>query len=340
MNLPRLIALNQARLATPQRPIINEVTGAVITTNTPQNAPLRAPYQGVSTVNFSQAQGTAQSTYNALQVSLTRRMAKGLQFLASYTFAKAIDNASGRDEFDFSTILGDQLDNRANRGVSDFNRTHRFVLSYLWELPEPTLARRSTITRLFFSNWQLAGVVVAMSGQPIDIVDTGAGSFYGLNNGVNPLARPNWAPGTSRQAAFRNVPPGYFFNPLVFVRPVIAAGRPIRSSGGAAIANALGTDMGNVGRNSLRGPNQNNVDLSVTKRFRIDESRNIEFRTEVFNLLNHVNLSNPISDLNAVSATGSLDPATGQIINPGDFGRITSTSNNPRLLQFAIKFKF
>ena len=331
VNLPRLIALNQARLASPQHPIVNEVTGAIITTNTPQNAQLRAPYQGVSTVNFSQAQGTAQSSYNSLQVSLTRRLSQGLQFLASYTFAKAIDNASGRDEFDFSAILGDQLNNRANRGVSDFDRTHRFVVSYLWELPEPAFAR------VLLSNWQLAGVVVLMSGQPIDIVDTGAGSFYGLNNGVNPLARPNWAPGVSNSSG---VPAGYFFNPRAFVRPVVTAGRSIPSSNGTAIANALGTDIGNVGRNVLRGPGQYNVDLSLTKRFQLRESRNIEFRAEVFNLLNHVNLSNPISDFNAVSATGSFDPVTGQIVNPGDFGRITSTSNNPRILQLALKLNY
>jgi len=334
LNLPRLIALNQARLATPQHPIVNEVTGAVITTNTPQNAPLRAPFQGVSTVNFSQAQGTAQSTYNSLQISLSRRISKGPQFLASYTFAKAIDNASGRDEFDFSAIIGDQLNSRANRGVSDFDRTHRFVVSYLWELPELAFARRLTVTRLLFSNWQMGGVVVAMSSQPIDIVDTGAGSFYGLNNGVNPLARPNWAGTVS------NVSPGYFFNPFAFARPVVAAGQTIPSSGGAAIANASGTDIGKVGRNVLRGPSQNNIDLSLTRRFPLSETKNIEFRAEVFNLLNHVNLSNPISDLNAVTATGSLDPATGQIINPGDFGRIVSTSNNPRLIQFALKFNY
>ena len=334
VNLPRLIALNQARLASPQHPIVNAVTGAIITTNTPQNAQLRAPFQGVSTVNFSQAQGTAQSTYNSLQVSVTRRLSQGLQFLASYTFAKAIDNASGRDEFDFSAILGDQLNNRANRGVSDFDRTHRFVVSYLWDLPEPAFAR------VFLSNWQLAAVVVLMSGQPIDIVDTGAGSFYGLNNGVSPLARPNWAPGASRNTALSNVPPGYFFNPLAFVRPVVTAGRPIPSSNGTEIANALGTDIGNVGRNVLRGPGQYNIDLSLTKRFQFDESRNIEFRAEVFNLLNHVNLSNPISDLNAVAATGSFDSVTGQIRDPGDFGRITSTSNNPRILQLAVKFNY
>jgi len=340
LNLSRLIALNQAQLASPQHPLVNEVTGAVITTNTPQNAQLRAPFQGVSTVNFSQAQGTGQSTYNSLQISLSRRMSKGLQFLASYTFARAIDNASGRDEFDFSAILGQQFDNRANRGVSDFDRTHRVVVSYLWDLTEAAFAQKSTLTRLLFSNWQLAGIVVAMSGQPIDIVDTGAGSFYGLNNGVNPLARPNWAPGANRNTPFRNIPPGYFFNPFAFVRPVVTTGQPIPSSRGNAIANALGTDIGNVGRNVLRGPSQNNIDVSLSKRFRLDESRNIEVRAEVFNLLNHVNLSNPISDLNAVSSTGNLDANTGRIVKPGDFGRITSTSNNPRLVQFVVKFNY
>src|SRR6185503_9794146 len=217
---------------------------------------------------------------------------------------------------------------------SDFDRTHRFVVSYLWDLPEPAFAR------VFLSNWQLAAVVVLMSGQPIDIVDTGAGSFYGLNNGVSPLARPNWAPGASRNTAFSNVRPGYFFNPLAFVRPVVTAGRPIPSSNGAEIANALGTDIGNVGRNVLRGPGQYNIDLSLTKRFQLDESSNIEFRAEVFNLLNHTNRSNPISDLNAVAATGSFDSVTGQIRDPGDFGRITSTSNNPRILQLAVKFNY
>jgi hypothetical protein len=347
LNLPRLVAINQAQLASPQRPIVNEVTGAVITTNTPQNVHLRAPFQGVSIVSFSQSQNTAQSSYNSLQVSLTRRFANGLGFLASYTYAKAIDNASGRDEFDFSTILGDQLDDRANRGVSDFDRTHRFVLSYLWDLPRPTFAGHSRAARLLLSNWEVAGIVVAMSGQPIDIVDMGAGSLYGLNNGVNPLARPNWAAGATRRTATGNVPAGYFFNPLAFARPIVPTGQLILSSRGAAVSGPVppgtpfGTDIGNVGRNVLRGPGQSNVDFSLIKRFRAGESKNVEFRAEFFNLLNRVNLSNPISDLNAVIPTGgSIDPNTGQILKPGDFGRITSTSNNPRLIQFALKLNF
>jgi len=137
-----------------------------------------------------------------------------------------------------------------------------------------------------------------------------------------------------------NIPAGYFLNPFAFVRPVVLTGQVIPSSNGTAIAGATGTDFGNVGRNVLRGPAQNNVDFSIIKRFPIGESKNIEFRAEFFNLFNHVNFANPIGNLNAVSSSGSIDQNTGQIINPGDFGRINSTSNNPRLIQFALKFNY
>ncbi|HXI93540.1 MAG TPA: TonB-dependent receptor [Blastocatellia bacterium] len=345
-NLFRNVRINQARLASTQQPIVNAVTGKVITTNTPANATLRAPYQGVDNAGFQQFQYTAESAYNSLQVSLTRRLSKGLQLLASYTYARSLDNASGQGGLDTSTILGNQFDDRANRGVSDFDRTHRFVLSYLWELPRPALAAGSTAGRLLLSDWQLAGIITAMSGMPIDIVDSNAGSFYfGSNSG---LSRPSWAPGATRHTAMTDVPAGYYFNPLAFVRPVVQALQPIPSSNGTAIAGSvlpgspLGTDIGNVGRNVLRGPRQSNVDFSIIKRFPISESKNIELRVEFFNLFNHVNFVNPISNFNAVPSR-SIDPNTGRIINPaelGDFGRINSTSNNPRLIQLAVKFNY
>jgi hypothetical protein len=347
LNLIRDLAINQARLASPGHPIINAVTGQVITTNTPAatNVALRAPYQGVEVGSFLQIQSTAQSTYNSLQMSLTRRFSKGMQFLASYTFAKSLDNASGGSAStgevrDTINIAGNQLDNRANRGVSDFDRTHRLVLSYLWDLPRPAFAERSATTMLLFSNWQVAGIITAMSGLPIDIIDGGAGSFYGLSGGNNALVRPSWAPGATRGTATSNIPAGYFFNPFAFVRPTVLTGQVIPSSNGTATAGAIGTDFGNVGRNVLRGPRQSNVDFSVIKRFPVSESKNLELRAEFFNLFNHVNFDNPISNLSAVPST-SIDPNTGRISgNPGDFGRIISTSNNPRLIQFAIKFNF
>ncbi|PYS55233.1 MAG: hypothetical protein DMF76_26190, partial [Acidobacteria bacterium] len=122
--------------------------------------------------------------------------------------------------------------------------------------------------------------------------------------------------------------------------PTVISGQLIPSSNGTATAAATGTDFGSVGRNVLRGPKQVNVDVSIIKRFPISETKNIEFRAEFFNLFNHLNFANPISNFNAVPSS-SIDPNTGQIIgNPGDFGRINSTSNNPRLVQFALKLNF
>jgi len=350
LNQFRQIAINQAHLASPRNPIINVVTGATITTNTPANAPLRAPFQGVEINGFLQNQSTAQSSYNSLQASLTKQLSRRLQLLGSYTYARSIDNSSGQGAGagingivnpgaigDTSGILGNQFDNRANRGVSDFDRTHRFVLSYLWELPKPALTARSSARQWLFSDWQMAGIIVAMSGLPIDIVDSGAGSLYGLN-GPSALARPSYAPGASRKTAASNIPAGYFFNPFAFARPTVLSGQLIPSSSGTATASVTGTDLGNVGRNVLRGPRQINVDFSIIKRFPFGGSKNIELRVEFFNLLNHVNLANPISDLNAIVPSG-ID-SSGQIIAPGDFGRIISTSNNPRLIQLALKFKF
>jgi hypothetical protein len=347
VNLIRDLAINQSRLASPQNPIINAVTGQVITTNRPDaaNVALRAPYQGVETGGFLQIQSTAQSTYNSAQASLTRRLSHGLQFLASYTFAKSIDNASGGsastgDVRDTISVAGNQLDNRANRGVSDFDRTHRFVLSYLWDAGRPSFAKDSTLGRFFFCDWQVAGIITAMSGLPIDILDGGAGSFYGLTGGNNALVRPSWAPGATLSTATSNVPAGYYFNPTAFARPIVLTGRVIPSSNGTATAGATGTDLGNVGRNILRGPNQTNVDFSLVKRFRFRESKTLELRAEFFNLLNHVNFDNPISNLSAVPTT-SISATTGQITgNAGDFGRIVGTSHNPRMIQLAVKFNF
>ncbi len=103
----------------------------------------------------------------------------------------------------------------------------------------------------------------------------------------------------------------------------------------------MGTDIGNVGRNCLRGPRQVNLDLALAKVFPVAESRSFEFRAESFNLFNHSNFANPISNLNALFASGGkIDPASGQVLNPGNLGRIISTSNTPRILQLGLKFYF
>jgi hypothetical protein len=347
-NLFRQVGINQAPLIPTGGSYTNPVTGAVLTTNTPANAALRSPFQGATINGFFQNQSTATSDYNSLQVSLTKRFSNNLQFLAAYTLAKSEDNASGQGGGagtggvvnpggvgETSGILGNQLDPEANRGRSDFDRKHRFVFSALYEVPTPKFAAESKAGRLLLGNWQLGAIVTSMSGLPIDIVDTGAGSFYGLSGGSAAMARPNLV-----GDPFANVPAGYYFNPLAFARPVVAAGALIPSSNGAATAGAVGTDIGNVSRNLLRGPHQNNIDFSIIKRFKVTEGTNLEFRAEFFNLINQVNFANPISDLNAVPAAAFNADGTIKPGQAGRFGQIISASNNPRLMQFALKFNF
>jgi outer membrane receptor protein involved in Fe transport len=347
VRLYRFVGINQAQIATLTRPVVNNVTGDVITTNTPDNAQLRAPMQGVEAGFFSLNRTDAQSTYHSLQVSVNRNMSHGLQFQAAYTFSKSIDNASGpgggagsngtidtSSSYDTAFIQGNQLDPRANRGVSDFDRPQRFAAAWTWDVPQPHFAAAAN---WLLANWQVSGIVTIMSGLPIDIVDPAGGTLYGLNG-----ARPNWAPGASPQTAMSNVPPGYYFNPYAFAMAIVQPGQPIPSAKDPnALAGDVGTDIGNVDRNTLRGPRQSCMDFSVLKRWPIRESSSLQFRADFFNLFNHANRNNPISDISTVLATGgSIDSVTGRILSPGDFGRLFGVSSSPRIIQLALKFSF
>jgi hypothetical protein len=201
------------------------------------------------------------------------------------------------------------------------------------DVPQLHFAARSTV-----ASWLLAsGIVPLMSGLPIDFVDPAGGSLYGQAG-----TRPNWAPDANRQTAVSHVPPGHYFNPYAFTTAIVQPGQPIPSAHGPnALAGDLGTDIGDVGRNTQRGPGQSCVDFSVLKRWPIREYSSLEFRIDFFKLFNHANRNNPISDISIVTATGgSINEVTGRILNPGDFGRILGASSSPRIIQLALKFSF
>ena len=124
-----------------------------------------------------------------------------------------------------------------------------------------------------------------------------------------------------------NVPRGYYFNPSAFVQALVQPGQPIPSAHDRTAvvdpAAESATDIGNVGRNILRGPSQSNVDISLGKRFPLAESKLIEFRADFFNVLNHPNRDNPVSD-----------------ISTPDFGKVLSFSSSPRIVQFALRVSF
>jgi hypothetical protein len=172
LRLLRSLPVNQARIASQRHPIVNPVTGETFTTNTFQDAALRAPLQGVDTGAFSLNQSSAQSTYHSLQATLNRRMSRGLQVSLSYTFSKSIDNASNpggganldgtQDRgggIDTGNLWGNVLDPHANRGLSDFDRPHVLAFTFIWNLPDSALSRKLPGGRAIFSNWQISATL-------------------------------------------------------------------------------------------------------------------------------------------------------------------------------------
>src|SRR4029077_1846162 len=267
---------------------------------------------------FAFNQSNGQSTYHSLQATLKRQLSHGLEFQAAYTFSRSIDNSSFPG-LDTSGIVGNQHAARGNRGLSDFDRTHRLTAYFLWDVPKFAFTRNSTAARLLVADWHLSGILTVESGLPIDLFDLGGSSLYGLLGG-----RPNWAPGADLSTALSNIPPGSYFNKEAFTSADVQPGEAIPSAHDTtALAPKGGTDIGNVGRNLLRGPSQSNLDFSIAKGFSLTELKKLEFRADFFNLFNHANRDNPISD-----------------INSGDFGRVVSFSSSPRIVQLSLKLDF
>lgn len=293
--LPFQRIINQPLLASSSNPVNGE------TTNTVSNAPQRVPYPGFSPTDLRQQQTGTDSRYHSLQTSLTKRFSRGLQFLASYTWAKSLDNISGPGPN--STPSGDQTDLRQNRGPSDFDRKHRFVFSYLYEIPAWGFGLNDTsFGRKFFTGWQLAGVTTLQSGSPFNITDSGGAGLFGAT-----VSRASWAPGATAETAKLSGSIvdriDRYFNTTAFAR--------------------AGLMWGNLGRNVMRGPGQKNVDLAIYKSTALAEKIKVQFRTEIFNVLNTVNFDNPQGNITSSA-----------------FGTISRTIGNSRLIQFGLRLEY
>jgi outer membrane receptor protein involved in Fe transport len=296
-SLPVRRAIDQAVLASPDHPVNG------ITTNTTANTALRVPYEGFSPNGLLAEETDADSRYNSLQASVTRRFSHGLRFLASYTFSKSMDDTSGGSTTIFSEITGDESNLRSSKGVSDFDRTHRLVVNFSYEIPNfGGRYRSSGAGKRIFGGWMLSGVTIWQSGTPFTISDSGGGTFFGTTG-----SRANYAPGASAATASYSTPVeqrlNAYFNVAAFTK--------------------AGTYFGNVGRNTMRGPRQRNFDFSLNKRTAITEKLQTEFRTEFFNAFNMVNFASPAGN-----------------VNSSGVGIIKSTNGNPRVIQFAMKVIF
>jgi outer membrane receptor protein involved in Fe transport len=264
---------------------------------------------------IQQVQSSSNSEYNSLQLSVTKRFSEGLQFLSAYTYGKSNDYYSGGTINELFAVPGDQFNWRTNYGPSDFDRRHRFVTSFVYDVPK--LVSDSNSSRVILNNWQLNGILTLQTGTPFSVVDV---------VGNNIIQRANFAPGftgsieTSGDTQSRL---NGFFNTAAFVisRPIVGGANLGTPNNPAFDSN---NPFGNTPRNFLNGPGQKNMDFSIVKFIPIGETIRGEFRTEFFNLFNWANFANPNNNI-AVPAT---------------FGRITATSAGPRVIQFAFKLNF
>ena len=307
-------SLNQAGLASPSNPIRG------ITTNTVANISQRVPIRGFTASGLNDIDSKASSRYDGLEVSLTKRFSKGLQFLAAYTFAHAYSTAATND-FAAGTggVNGNQNNPGANYGRSDFNREHRFIFSYVYQMPGPK--RFSGFVNNLLGGWSVAGVTTIQSGLPLSFSGTNTNNAFGITADRAQLAPSCTAAQLVTSGSTQSRLGGYF-NRLCFNGLTATGGAPAW----LAIEPGGGTNFGNSGVGIAFGPGQNNSDFAVIKRtplHLLGESSNVEFRTEFFNVFNHPQFSNPST--NVSSAT---------------FGRIVSTSVNPRIIQFALKLNF
>ncbi len=308
------IEFNQALLAGPANPVNGE------TSNSTNNLIQRLPYQGVSPGSlFTKSDFIA--NYNSLQASVTQRFHHGLAFLASYTWSKSLDETSGSggsSVFELWLLTNDQHNPRQAYGLTDFDRAQRAVVSFTYRVPR--MSNLPQGPRWALSGWQLSGIGVLQSGTPLTIMDSNAGSVYG--NFENRAQRTGTSPST-HGSLFSRVASSYLDGAAFTRAPEVRNGTGLADQ-----------DFGNSGVGIVRGPGQHGLDFAVEKIVPLSESRSLHFRTELFNLTNTPQFTNPNTSL------GYGDPSDPAPTASPSFGRITASATNPRIIQLAIRFMF
>jgi hypothetical protein len=276
----------------------------------------------------------ANSTYNGFVAAFQKRFGQGLQFQTSYTLSKSIDTGSTITNGTNSggsggTGLLDPEDWVRDRSLSDFDTRHTFSQNFTWELPiGPGKAWGSTLTGAagrIIGGWELSGILKAASGSPITINSSSAS--WSATGNTNRLERPQLAPGASNNpvhgvsrgctggpaSGIKLGTPDLWFDPCAFtVQP-------------------LGF-FGNLGRNTVTGPDRVTLDFSLLKNTaipRISEQFRVQFRAEFFNITNHPNFGLP--GLRLVDNRGSYDRRAGVITS-------TAGGTTARQIQFGLKF--
>ena len=284
----------------------------------------------------------SRSSYNALQASLVKNMSHGVQLQGSFTWSKTIDNSSGSFAGDnFADSYGNLpwFDMNIIRGLADFNVGRNLVINGLWDVPAPTSLGGPTgwLTK----GWELGGIFSLSDGVPFFPTFGTDGDPLGTLSS-EPWDVPDVVASPSCKSLVNPGNPNDYLKASCFAIPSAPSlaywtancdPQPFGAGNGTVPFPQCWNLLGNLGRNTMIGPGEVNLDFSMIKDNRIpriSENFDIQFRAEFFNILNRANFAPPnvTNNLEAIDATGAPVPG---------FGAITSTQTPSREVQFAIK---
>lgn len=253
------------------------------------------------------------SFYDALEAQVIKRFSSGFTVQTGYTWGKAIDTGSASvigDPFQNSISSPYYFCNSCRRGLSDFNVAQSLTSHFLWELPVPKDWTQGAFRSSAFGGWELGGIFTAQSGVPFTAIM--GGDPLGLNSS-DPWAFPNRVAGSGCSSL---VNPG---NPSNYIKlQCLSFPNP-------------STLLGNLGRNTLIGPGLVDLDFAVFKNFplhRLSETSKLQFRAEMFNILNHANFAPPIANETIFDQSGNPVPGA---------GALNETTTSSRQIQFGLK---
>lgn len=310
--LMRMHLVNQAGLASPAKPIRGE------TTNTVANIGKRVPMVGWTTVSTFQIESAGASWYNALTTSLNKRFSHGLQFLASYTFARDLATEVGGAVGGNGGIhVGDQTDPLGGYGPDSFIRAHRFVFSYVYQLP--FFRNDKTALGSLLGGWRVSGVTAIQSGHLLPVTNYNLTSVYGTAGGYETDFAQLASGCTLSEVNTSGPVTGKLNN---YIKQSCFTDPPVIGDDGVA------TGFGNTRPGIIHGPAQSNTDISIAKQFgirRLGENTKFEFVAQFFNAFNTPQFSDPDNFRTPGSST---------------FGTVATTAVAPRIMQFALKVSF
>jgi hypothetical protein len=280
------------------------------------NRPL-APFNVQGDVQY--LENTGISNYHSLQARLEKRFSKGISALVSYTWGKALTNSvdhlstSGAGNgVDVGVFREPQDGNNRSLeyGPAEFDAKHRFVASAVWQLPYGRGRQfgdsASKVMDAVFGGWEFSPILTAQSGLGLTVLQAGL-----FNIGGERRSRPNRiADGTLDESA-RNVDRWFDTNAFVTLNPTPGQAGFVPNQA-----------FGDSGVGILRGPGLLNLDFNLNKTFAFSDRHTVQFRAEFFNAFNRANFSVP-----------------GVTMGAG-FSQITSTATEPRIIQFALKYRF